>query len=142
MIVQTKIILMSHGYMAEETLKSAQMIVGKTENVETISMLADDGLSGTTKKLVKVLENVDNTASILVISDLKGGTPCNVAMMKMQDYPNLRVLTGLNLAMTIEAIMAQEVEIEKFSNELVSVGKEAITKIEIVPLDDEDEFEE
>ena len=38
----------------------------------------------------------------LVLADLKGGTPCNVAMMAMGTYPQLRVVAGLNLAMQLK----------------------------------------
>lgn len=138
MINETKLILMSHGSMAEETLKSAQMIVGNIKNVWTVSMLSDDGLSGTTKKLETILNEWDINTNILVIADLRGGTPCNVAMMKMKDYPNLKVVTGLNLAMTIESIMVQSDEVESFSNHIISTGKEAVTKIELVGIDEEE----
>lgn len=142
MIAKPKIILMSHGFMAEQTLESAKMIVGDTKDVATVAMLAEDGLSGTNEKLSKVLDSVNQVDPVLVIADLKGGTPCNVAMTKMEKYKNLRVLTGLNLAITIEAIMSPTEDIDALIDYLVTIGKDAVFKIELDIVDDENEYEE
>lgn len=48
--MKPKLILMSHGRMAEETLASTQMIVGELADAAIVSMTAEDGLSGTQAK--------------------------------------------------------------------------------------------
>lgn len=136
------IIFMSHGNMAQETLKSAEMIVGETSNTYVISMEAEDGLSGTNDKLSLCLETIGKEQDVLVLADLKGGTPCNVAMMKMQEYPNLKVMSGLNLALAIEAIMSLVEDMESFLSSLVVVGKDAVDLIEIPDLEDDEEYED
>lgn len=136
------IIFMSHGNMAQETLKSAEMIVGETSNTHVISMAAEDGLSGTNYKLSSCLETIGKEQNVLVLADLKGGTPCNVAMMKMKKYPNLKVMSGLNLALAIEAIMSPVEDIESFLSSLVATGKDAVNLIEIPDLEDDEEYED
>ena len=128
--------------MAQETLKSAEMIVGETSNTYVISMEAEDGLSGTNDKLSLCLETIGKEQDVLVLADLKGGTPCNVAMMKMQEYPNLKVMSGLNLALAIEAIMSSVEDMESFLSSLVVVGKDAVDLIEIPDLEDDEEYED
>ena len=51
--MKPKLILMSHGRMAEETLASTQMIVGELADAAIVSMTAEDGLSGTQAKLAQ-----------------------------------------------------------------------------------------
>lgn len=136
------IIVMSHGKMAEETVNSAKMIVGDIDRIFTVSMKEDDGLAGTTEKLTAILDNLDPSEEILILADLKGGTPCNVAMMKMAEYPNLHVVAGLNLAMLIESIFSPLDSSNEVAAYLETIGKAAVENIQPVTLDEEDEYEE
>lgn len=140
--MKPSIILMSHGKMAEETLHSAQMIVGDLADAQVISMDDHDGLSGTKQKLEQALNNIAAESSVLVIADLKGGTPCNVAMMKMKERKNMRVISGLNLAMVIEASVSVIDEVDELVQYLIPIGKEAVTAIELPEIESEEEYED
>lgn len=139
--MKPKLILMSHGRMAEETLASTQMIVGELADAAIVSMTAEDGLSGTQAKLAAILKEAGN-APTLVLADLKGGTPCNVAMMAMGTYPQLRVVAGLNLAMAIEAAVSPVENVDELAAYLTQIGQSAVTTIDLPELTDEEEFEE
>ena len=99
--MKPKLILMSHGRMAEETLASTQMIVGELADRDCVN----DRRRWLERHASKTGGNLKRRRQCptLVLADLKGGTPCNVAMMAMGTYPQLRVVAGLNLAMAIEA---------------------------------------
>ena len=137
--MKPKLILMSHGRMAEETLASTQMIVGELADAAIVSMTAEDGLSGTQAKLAAILKEAGNVPT-LVLADLKGGTPCNVAMMAMGTYPQLRVVAGLNLAM--EAAVSPVENVDELAVYLTQIGQSAVTTIDLPELTDEEEFEE
>ncbi|MFD2306677.1 PTS sugar transporter subunit IIA [Enterococcus termitis] len=139
--MKPKLILMSHGKMAAETLHSAKMITGDLANAAIVSMTETDGLSGTTEKLKKILESSDQEPT-LILADLKGGTPCNAAMMQMDSRPNLRVLSGLNLAMVIEAALSSIEDLDELVDHLLMIGKNAVEKIELPDYDEELEYEE
>lgn len=138
--MKPKLILMSHGRMAYETYQSAKMIVGELADIAAVSMQEQDGITGTQKKLTALL-NEAGDAPVLVIADLKGGTPCNVAMIAMGTKENMRVISGLNLAMVIEAILSPAEELDQLVSSLVSIGKEAVATIEL-PVFDEDAYED
>ncbi|MBP2097554.1 PTS sugar transporter subunit IIA [Enterococcus rivorum] len=139
--MKPRLILMSHGNMASETLQSAKMIVGDLISAEVISMSEQDGLSGTQQKLNQVLDKIGKEP-VLVIADLKGGTPCNVAMMKLNDYPQMRVISGLNLAMVIEAAVSTLDTVDELALFLQETGRNAVESIIIPEVDDEEEYEE
>ena len=128
--MKPKLILMSHGRMAEETLASTQMIVGELADAAIVSMTAEDGLSGTQAKLAAILKEAGNVPT-LVLADLKGGTPCNVAM-----------IAGLNLAMAIEAAVSPVENVDELAAYLTQIGQSAVTTIDLPELTDEEEFEE
>lgn len=139
--MKPKIILMSHGKMAEETYHSAKMIVGDLLEAQVVSMLEVDGMSGTQEKLAGAIDKC-GTNSILLLADLKGGTPANVALLQTQFSSNIRVVTGLNLAMVLEAAVSMLEDVDELADYLVSVGKSAIEKLELPAANDEDELEE
>lgn len=135
------LILMSHGNMAYETLQSAKMIVGDSITAEVVSMNEKEGMEDTKQKLDSILEKMA-TKQVLVIADLKGGTPCNVATMKLNQFPNMRVITGLNLAMLIEVAITAIEDVDELALFLQEIGRNAIETVRILEIDDEEEYEE
>lgn len=124
------LILLSHGDMAKETLKSAEMIVGKIENAYALSMDADDGMSGIGLKLDSCFENMgQNIKHTFVIADLLGGTPCNVAIQKLVTMENVTLISGLNLTMVTEFAMSQYDDYGKLKEHLIEVGRKGILDI-------------
>lgn len=124
------LILLSHGNMAKETLKSAEMIVGKLENAYALSMDADDGMRGIGLQLDSCFENLEqNIKHVFVIADLLGGTPCNVAIQKLAAMEGVTLISGLNLAMLIEFAMSQYDDYESLKEHLIEVGRNGILDI-------------
>lgn len=138
--MKPKLILMSHGNMAYETLQSAKMIAGDLAAAEIVSMEEHDGLAGTQQKLTTILDKFPSE-QVLILADLKGGTPCNAAMMEMGSRSNIRVISGLNLALVIEAALSPIENVDELVTYLLPIGKEAVAAIEL-PDFDEDEYEE
>ncbi|WP_164917196.1 PTS fructose transporter subunit IIA [Clostridium sp. JN-9] len=124
------LILLSHGNMAKETLKSAEMIVGKIENAYALSMDVDDGMNGIGLKLDNCFEGIGkNIKHVFVIADLLGGTPCNVAVQKLAAMENVTLISGLNLTMVIEFAMSQYDDCEKLKEHLIEVGRNGILDV-------------
>ena len=124
------LILISHGNMACETLKSAEMIVGKIENAYAVAMDADDGMLGTGRKLDDLMEKVSpKFKHCIVIVDLLGGTPCNVAIQKLVSRDDVTLLSGLNLTMVVEFAMAQYEDYKKLKEHLIEAGRDGIKDI-------------
>ena len=94
--MKPKLILMSHGRMAEETLAYSNDCRGISRCCDCVN----DRRRWLERhaQATAILKEAGNVPT-LVLADLKGGTPCNVAMMAMGTYPQLRVVAGLNLAM-------------------------------------------
>lgn len=99
------IIIMNHGQFGKELISSAEMIVGKLEDIQAVSLMP--GM--TIEEYLEQAETAVNQAGgkALVLTDLYGGTPCNVAMMLRQRY-ELKVVCGMNLPMLLELAGARE----------------------------------
>lgn len=135
--MRANIILTSHGHLAEEILKSAEMIAGDTSSISSVCMMAEDGLEGTTKKLEKQINDYSGH-QIVIIADLYGGTPFNVASILKNKYEGIEVVSGLNLGMVIEALFSQIEDSKELANYLCEIGQKGIS----VVLNDEDSDEE
>lgn len=134
--MKPKLILMSHGKMAYETLQSAQMITGELNDIYVVSMDAEDGLDGTRAKYNKVLEELGDTPAVVAV-DLFGGTPFNVASMTSLNDATKKIITGLNLAMVIEYSVSAIEDVSALANQLLDTGRMAVQTVG----DDDDDCE-
>lgn len=93
--------ILNHGKFGEELIKSAELITGKIEKIKAFSLLP--GMS-----IEEFYDNVQTTIEedcpSIVLCDIYGGTPCNVAMMLSVKY-GFRIMCGINLAMLIELVI-------------------------------------
>lgn len=135
------LILLSHGQMARETLLSAQMIVGEIPNVQTVCMAHEDGLTGITKKLEEALSGFDSREPVLLMADLMGGTPCNVAAASFMSRYAITLVTGFNLAMVIEYADNPESDPALLAQSILEIGRDAIENVDPSQQDDDDEIE-
>ncbi|KRM23664.1 PTS sugar transporter subunit IIA [Latilactobacillus graminis] len=135
--MKPNLLIVSHGNMAVETLKSAEMIVGEIANANTVSMNATDGLSGTIEK-IKSQINLDKPT--LIMADLLGGTPCNSVVQVVGGTVNCKVISGFNLGMIIEYALCPDMSLEELQQKLILSAKQAIQVVETnIDVDDLDE---
>ena len=101
-----KIVLVGHGHFATGIYSSLQLIAGNQENVEAIDFV--ERMSADELKQ-KILLAISNEEKVLILSDLLGGTPFKVSSTIMGENPTktMNVLSGLNLAMLMEAVFAR-----------------------------------
>ena len=102
------IIIMNHGLFGKELIATAEMVVGKLEEVQAVSLMP--GMT-----LEDYLEH------------LYGGTPCNVAMMLRQRY-ELKVICGMNLPMLLELAGARESgeDVAQIAETIMNTAREGI----------------
>lgn len=118
------IILMSHGLMAQEALNSAKMILGNQIDYPVISMEPNDGLEGTINKLDATLSILKDCQNIIIMADLMGGTPANVAVMRASTDDRIQIITGMNLGMILESFFAMEND--DLAEHLLKIGYQGI----------------
>lgn len=126
-----KLLLMSHGNMAIETLASARMIVGDVANTAAIGLQPNQGPEDLQKAAEDFINDNPNDEKIIVAVDLLGGTPSNVVVKLIAEYPELEVVSGLNLPMVLsyanQVMMGMEVEkqtlISEAQNGIIDVNK-------------------
>jgi PTS system mannose-specific IIA component len=93
-------LIVTHGKMAQELLDAAQMIVGELPRFVAVSLDWDDSVEEVTEKTRRALETVDPADEVLILTDMYGGTPFNVAAGFHQPG-RVEVVTGVNLPMVV-----------------------------------------
>ena len=117
------IVLISHGSMAEGVKVSLEMIVGRQEHVHTVSLRPDSDNLQFEKELNEKMKALNGTT--LIIADLRGGTPCNVATKNYLNVDGVEIIAGMTLSVVIEAVVNQQASIK----ELVCLAQENIVDV-------------
>lgn len=95
------LVLVTHGRLAEEFKSALEHVVGPQEAVAAVSIGPDDDMEGRRNDIIAAVEDVDDGTGVVILTDMFGGTPSNLAISVMQDR-NIEVIAGLNLPMLVK----------------------------------------
>jgi mannose PTS system EIIA component len=94
-------LIVTHGRLAIELLNAAEMIVGEIHHITAVSLGWHDDVDMATTMLQKAIERVQRPDGVLILTDMFGGTPTNIASTFL-DQGKVEVVTGVNLPMLIK----------------------------------------
>jgi PTS system mannose-specific IIA component len=103
------LVVATHGGLAEELLRTAEGIVGHLEKCEAVSVAAGLSMEDARARLAEAVKRVDSGEGVLVLTDMFGGTPANLALTFLDDH--LEVVTGVNLPMILKLATARASDI-------------------------------
>ena len=95
------VVIVTHGNLACEFRAALEHVVGPQEQVETISIGPDDDLDARRADLLAALDQVDSGEGVVVLTDMIGGSPSNLAISAMET-PDVEVVAGVNLPMLVK----------------------------------------
>jgi PTS system mannose-specific IIA component len=95
------LVLVTHGLLAEEFRHAVEHVVGPQEHFETVSIGADDDMEQRRQDIVDAVARADTGAGVVVLTDMFGGTPSNLAISVMRSG-TVEVIAGVNLPMLIK----------------------------------------
>lgn len=120
------LVLVTHGRLAEEFKSALEHVVGPQEAVATVSIGPEDDMEARRNDIIKAVETVDDGAGVVILTDMFGGTPSNLAISVMQDR-NIEVIAGLNLPMLVKlARIRQETEMREAVRYAQEAGRKYI----------------
>jgi len=95
------LVLVTHGQLATEFRHAVEHVVGPQDNFETVAIGADDDMEQRRRDIVDAVARVDTGTGVIVLTDLFGGTPSNLAISVMESG-RTEVIAGMNLPMLIK----------------------------------------
>ncbi|HEV2762790.1 MAG TPA: PTS sugar transporter subunit IIA, partial [Pyrinomonadaceae bacterium] len=94
-------VVVTHGQFATELLAAAEMIIGPVAHVTAISIGWQDDVDAARDEIERAIGRVSRGAGVLLLTDMFGGTPTNIASMFLAEG-EVEVVTGVNLPMVIK----------------------------------------
>ena len=102
-------VLVTHGRLADEFINAVEHVVGTQEQVETVCIGPDDDIDQRRKEILSSIINVDQGKGVILLTDMFGGTPSNLAISVI-DKANVEVIAGINLPMLIKLASVRKTE--------------------------------
>jgi len=128
------VVVVTHGQLATELVNSAEIIVGDLPHFTAVSIGWHDDVDHAKEEIGRAIARVqssaggtaDDPAGVLVLTDMFGGTPTNIAAMFLKEN-EVEIVTGVNLPMVIKlASMNRDITLRELAREVEDQGKESI----------------
>ncbi|ELY2905830.1 PTS mannose transporter subunit IIAB [Cronobacter dublinensis] len=129
------IVIGTHGWAAEQLLKTAEMLLGEQENVGWIDFVPGENAETLIEKYHAQLEKLDTSKGVIFLVDTWGGSPFNAASRIVVDQPNHEVVAGVNIPMLVETLMARDDDptFDELVALAVETGREGVKALKAKP---------
>jgi PTS system mannose-specific IIA component len=94
-------VLVTHGRLAAEFISALEHVVGPQRNIRAVCIGPDDDMEARRKEIIDAVTAVDEGDGVVLLTDMFGGTPSNLAISVMEKA-NVEVIAGVNLPMLIK----------------------------------------
>ncbi len=120
------IVIVTHGNLAKEFRAALEHVVGPQEQIATICISPDDDMEERREAILQAIAKVDTGDGTVLLTDMFGGTPSNLAISVMDDAV-VEVIAGINLPMLVKlARVREEVPIKEAIKQAQDAGRRYI----------------
>jgi len=121
------VVVATHGTLAEELVRTAQGVCGELPRVRSVEVSASLNMDQARAALSEAIHAVDEGQGVLVLTDMFGGSPANLALTFLDE--NLEVVTGVNLPMLVKLSTCREGAqgLHEMAQMLTAYGQKNIT---------------
>ncbi len=121
------LVVATHGQLAEELVRTAALIVGPMERCEGVSITAGSSMEEARRSLGEAIQRVDAGQGVLILTDMFGGTPANLALTFLDE--KIEVVTGVNLPMLLKLATgrADNLGLRPLAEQVTAYGQKNIT---------------
>ena len=121
------VLILTHGKFADGLKNSVEMIMGQNDSFYTMGIYEGEDFSEFKEKVLEHIIQLDTGEGVLALVDLFGASPYNSVMFNYQEFrkldKNVKLLTGVNLPMVIEALNARNyMNLENLYEEVMQTG--------------------
>ena len=100
-------LIVTHGRLAIELLNAAEQIIGEIHHVAAVSLGWHDDVDTAAASIGKAIERVRTADGVVILTDMFGGTPTNIASTFL-DEGKVEIVTGVNLPMLIKFVQLED----------------------------------
>jgi len=103
------LVLVTHGRLAEEFISVMEHVVGPQKQVASVCIAPEDDMETKRREIIQKVKDVNTGSGVLVLTDMFGGTPSNLAISVIEDK-KVESLAGINLPMLIKLASVRQTE--------------------------------
>lgn len=103
------LVVVTHGKLATEMIAALEHVVGPQPNVAAVCIGPEDDMEERRSEIMERVEQVDSGEGVVVLTDMFGGTPSNLAI-SILDRANVEVIAGINLPMLVKLASVRKSE--------------------------------
>ena len=119
-------VIVTHGHLAGELLAAAEMIIGPISHIAAVSIGWHDDVDAAREEVQRAITRVSQGAGVLLLTDMFGGTPTNIASMFLEEGA-VEVVTGVNLPMVIKlASPSTDDSLAEIARKICDQGRQGI----------------
>ncbi|MEQ1719148.1 MAG: PTS sugar transporter subunit IIA [Hyphomicrobium sp.] len=120
------LVIVTHGGLAVEFRSALEHVVGRQTGLETVAIGPDDDMEDRRMQILEAVKKVDMGAGVIILTDMFGGTPSNLAISVM-DETKAEVIAGINLPILVKlASIRTEMTLEKAVSTARDAGRKYI----------------
>ena len=117
------IVLVTHGRLAQEIISAMEHMVGPQTHLRAVSIGPEDDIERRQREIAAAARSVDAGSGVVLVTDMYGGTPCNLALTLLQ-RGKIEVLAGANLPSLIKLIdIRSKLPLEQAVKEAIEAGR-------------------
>jgi PTS system mannose-specific IIA component len=121
-------VIISHGQVANELVAAAEAVVGNVANMTAVSIGWHDDVELAKSEIERSIKQVSNGAGVLLLTDMFGGTPTNIATVFFKEN-EVEIVTGVNLPMVIKlATVSEPLTLSELAAAVESEGRSSICR--------------
>ena len=117
------IVIVAHGGLAQEYLAALEHVMGKQVGITAVSIKNDDDRAAKQDEICSAADKVDRGAGVVIVTDIFGGSPSNLAMLACRP-DDRRIVYGANLPMLLKLAKSRSLIIDDAVKAALSSGRQ------------------
>ncbi|MEW6040912.1 MAG: PTS sugar transporter subunit IIA [Elusimicrobiota bacterium] len=123
------ILIVTHGRFGEEMVNTAGAIIGSQENIKTLQLPSEEAPDVLKNRLEITLSELDQGQGTLIMTDMLGGTPCNICLPYV-NKKNISIVSGVNLYMILTALINRDkMALDELTEKVAESGQKNIVDV-------------
>jgi len=125
------ILIVTHGNLGVEIIKSAELIMGKQERIDSLTLNFGDNIDCLKDQINEKIDSLSSDKNeVIVLTDLYGGSPSNAVLYNFKNF-NFQSITGVNLPMLLELLTQRKIEkdLNKVIDSVLDAGVSGIKSL-------------
>ncbi|MGJ3353924.1 PTS sugar transporter subunit IIA [Providencia sp. Je.9.19] len=123
------IILASHGPFAQGLLECAEMLIGEQENIAVISIKKESNINQVREQFFDTYQKINQGNGVLILVDLLGGSPCNLASELVLTQNDVALYCGINVPTLLEILGNRDLSLNELHQIIIEVFPDSCVKV-------------